>query len=94
MRKKFTVTQEDISNGEPGQCMSCPVAIACERGGLTEPSVWPDRVYYGKPEYAVVGGRTSVCVPRSVTRFIYRFDTKKTVKPFSFFLDIPETTNA
>lgn len=70
------VTEDHIKNGLRCTTTCCPVALALQEissnvsVGLV--GIWLDSVRYK--------------VPRSVYRFIRRFDNNKTVKPFNFIL--------
>lgn len=74
---KIHVTSEDIERGQKSSCDFCPGARALKRvtrlplqvGSLTIMKNW------------VSVAKT----PRSLQRFINRFDTGKPVKPFAFF---------
>ena len=76
-----TVTQADIANGHRHSGLHCPVANALSRvtgqnwhvaAGSLSPCVGED--YEGED------------VPKTVRRFIRRFDAMNAVKPFSFVL--------
>ncbi len=83
MRKKIVVTKGDIKNGLPSDECFCPVALAIARGLKTEVvEVWGDGDFY-------INGKI-IEQPEKVETFIDRFDSRKDVKPFSFFIDIPD----
>ena len=83
---KIYVTQEHINRGKKKSCNKCPVALAIldafpdarSVDADTDTLSWSDnRSYYrGNKEFAIT--------PRSVYRFICRFDAGKEVKPFAF----------
>lgn len=84
MRIKVSVSQDNIDDGWSG-CYSCPVALAIK--GIDEsyhPWVVSTRIMI-----YLNGSRVSIDTPRSVNRFVRRFDSRKPVKPFNFFLEIP-----
>lgn len=92
MRKKISVTQKDIDMGVQESCTNCPAAIACKREGLSDVRVFGDVVSYsnGKDYFHGEFKCNDAKVPRSLLRFIKRFDAGKPVRQFSFFLDIDE----
>jgi hypothetical protein len=79
--KTINVTQHDIDNGIADSNKSCPVALAIRRAFKK-----------GKP-YALVGwytigiGTKRINTPSVVRNFIYDFDKKSEVEPFSFTLE-------
>lgn len=83
-RKLYSVTADNIKDGRRDKCRDCPVALAL-KPYLEDPVVWPGEIRIGP-----VSARISIKTPRSVDRFICRFDSGKPVKPFRFYLDIPE----
>lgn len=85
MKKLISVTEEHIKNGEPCMCQYCPIAWAI--GLACKPFLFKE-----VREDCVVVTETEdrVRLPRSARRFIHRFDSGKSVKPFRFYLDVPE----
>lgn len=85
MKKLISVTEEHIKNGEPSMCRYCPIAWAI--GLACKPFLFKE-----VREDCVVVTETEdrVRLPRSARRFIHRFDSGKSVKPFRFYLDVPE----
>ena len=81
-KKSYTieVTQEDIIEGIPGFCDSCPIALAARR---TFPGQ-SIRVFEG--EISVVGGGPcrSFATTKEADKFIRDFDKRKSVQPFTF----------
>ena len=77
MKTLIKVRRKHINEGMPS-AESCPVALAIEDSGLGDPEV----VGAG---LIIVNGK-KYKEPRSVTRFIAKFDEGKKVKPFNFFL--------
>lgn len=87
---KFDVLQDDIDKGEVGDPHSCPIALALIRqlpnygitvGSnyiLTERPTPIENQPYMLRHYS----------PHSAHRFVIRFDKGKSVKPFSFDLDM------
>lgn len=84
MRIKIEVTQEDINYGIKGICDSCPVARAIKR------KVKDHGVSVGS-NYIRVWGK-EIQTLKKVSEFIRKFDTAKTVKPFSFCINLKEGT--
>lgn len=83
-RHLITVTAEDIRFGKKRNSGKCPVAFALHR-------VFPKaRVYITKEKgtawFDKCGKKSCLDAPRSVGRFIKRFDAGKPVQPFSFFI--------
>lgn len=74
-----SVTRKHIKNGNPISPSSCPIALALRETCETEQTI---RVY----NQVEIGGR-EYYLPRSVLRFINRFDNEKSVKPFRFKFD-------
>jgi hypothetical protein len=78
-----SVGQNDILDGFPCSCTSCPVAIAVRRA-----FPWGD---FGPPELTVSSKEILIDgilfhVPRSARNFIRKFDRKNKVQPFNFWL--------
>ena len=80
MKLKIKVTQEDINNGEPCETMSCPVALALSRQLNLFNPVYVSYSYFSTDNKYVY-------LPRSVKRFIHRFDSGEEVKPFNFIIN-------
>ena len=86
MRTLITVNRKDIAFGkkyfnDPDREQLCPVAMAISR--MTK-----EVCVEVKRDSILVGNRRPRAMPRSVIRFIRRFDAKESVKPFKFYLDI------
>lgn len=88
---KVDVTQDHIDNGVPLDCYQCPVASAVE-DALGRRAINQEWIRVGGEAIWLVthdaGGRhaTPYHIPRSVRRFIARFDAGKPVQPFTFIL--------
>lgn len=89
---KINVTQDDIDKGQINNCNLCPIALAIKRilkinsyNTIFVSSVIKLLRYWNMEiqKYEVIS-------PRSVKRFIQRFDQGKSVKPFNFFLTVPD----
>jgi hypothetical protein len=76
---KISVTKEHIKKGKPTFPSACPIALALKDAGFTTPIVIDT---FMREEEADI----YYDLPRSCSRFIRRFDTKKSVKPFNFIL--------
>lgn len=76
---KIIVTKQNIKDGIKGDSRNCPVALAIKKEyPICDVSAAEDYIYLGDYEYKV---------PRSVQRFITKFDkVKSSVKPFCFIL--------
>lgn len=74
---KIQVTEKHIKRGKRKCAWRCPVALALQ-DVLDGPFlVGKDCIYAGRNPYAC---------PKSVSRFVMRFDSGKLVKPFTFVL--------
>lgn len=82
-RIKIRVEQRHIDNGKVSACRDCAVALAM-REQMPEPyDVW---VGYSNLR---VGPAQWMPTPRSVKRFISKFDTNRlAAKPFNFFVTL------
>lgn len=78
MKTLIKVRRKHINEGRPSAAESCPVALAIEDSGFRFPDV-------GGAGLIFVDGK-KYKEPRSVTRFIAKFDEGRKVKPFNFFL--------
>lgn len=81
MKTTIHVTQEDIDEGQIGDCKFCPVALAM--GRETE-SLWE----VGHLRMLRASDQKVLSCPFSVITFIIAFDNKINVTPFSFRVDI------
>ncbi len=81
MRRRITVTKEDIENGSYFIASSCPIALAARRkfGKVNHISVGIDDIRLGGKNHEL---------PKDAIGFIDRFDTGRRVKPFSFWITI------
>ena len=88
MRKLIKVTKTDIKNGKRA-CETCPIARALRRQGFDEAIVLGDGVW-GQGAFMDILSDISKQrpLPRSAKRFINRFDSRKLVKPFNFFVEV------
>ncbi len=74
-----SVTKAHIKAGKRYDCEECPIALALyDATGDAYVAVTRDNLQ--------VGPFKSYKAPRSVSRFVKRFDTNKKVKPFRFIL--------
>lgn len=89
MSHKYTinVTQEHIDKGMKGNCRKCPIALAVEQDykPLAPPQVGLTCMLITDLE----GKAVTVSLPDECSNFIFRFDSERDVKPFSFELEIP-----
>jgi hypothetical protein len=86
-RVKIRVTQDDIDKGIQSNCVECPVARALNRAGI--------KGLVASSFVSVVSVNDGPAgffaeLPRSANRFIERFDNYREVKPFNFFLNMPD----
>jgi len=78
----IAVTAEDIANGDPGNCSTCPVALAISREtGL-------DASFLDVDQEEIIIDEGQLTCPIVVQQFISRFDNGKPVDPFTFELPI------
>lgn len=82
-RTLISVTQEHIDKGERNMACTCAVALALINHGF-DPAVSKTAI-----SIAYRGRIYDIKHPRSVNRFIKRFDKGLAVKPFRFFLNEP-----
>lgn len=78
---KISVTQEDINEGTPQDCWSCPIARAVQRATGFD---WVEV----DGMYVEAGGvpQKSCELPAEARRFVNKFDDGRYVEPFDFFL--------
>lgn len=81
---RVTITQTDIDKGKIGDCHLCPVARAIRRAvrGRKRVTVGCTTVEIGRWGH----GLNKYWLPKKVTSFIFNFDDKCPVKPFTFNL--------
>jgi hypothetical protein len=85
MRIKIEVKKHHIDLGVKSTPNACPVALALQARFLwAHVSYSYARVFQGPQGSKVLLLKT----PRSVTRFIDKFDADRPVKPFNFILEI------
>lgn len=89
MQKIISVKKKHIKNGIRDEVDSCPVALALKDAGYTEANVLGDA---GWVRETYDSNRVDVAFPRSVQRFVNKFDLKgkNKVRPFNFKLNIQE----
>lgn len=80
---KIEVADYDIDHGEQHDYAFCPIALACNRQGLSRTFVYDDVTWD-----ASNGDRLRASLPQSALDFIRDFDGDKPVSPFSFELDV------
>lgn len=82
MQEQITVSvqQEDIDNGKPEDCDSCPIALACRRLGYKDVSVGVS-LHVDDHDY---------WLPSEASRFIEEFDNGEVVSPFSFTANLSD----
>ena len=77
------VTRKHIKEGKRGDALSCPIALALQDAGVSDPLVGSDQ-FDGYRSKRFVSG----CLTRRAQTFIERFDDKKPVKPATFRLKV------
>jgi len=80
---KIEVSAKDIKNGARANCRECPIALALKR-------VFNDKIGVGSGAFWFCEGRDYMAVPLPliVAEFVFSFDHKKKVEPFSFWLPL------
>jgi hypothetical protein len=92
--RKVYVSQQNIEEGQAGQCSGCPIALALKDQGFWDVSVGRT-VAFGRfdPKPDVLEAPVHFIeyrLPRAAQRMIRRFDDDKPVKPATFILkEIP-----
>ena len=80
------VTRQDITEGEPGRCETCPVALAISR------QYKPCRIYISRVWFNYnTFNPTQVPLPSEIWGIIAEYDTRRHMEPFTFTLETPET---
>jgi hypothetical protein len=77
---RIYITKADIRNGRPCSACKCPLARSLQRR-------FPRRFVTVGPRGGMVGHKILLWT-KGVRNFISRFDGLKSVKPFSFNLDL------
>jgi hypothetical protein len=91
MRKLISVKKKHINAGLGGICMYCPIALA-----VAEQTDWVAEINKDGIQYLIddelhgIFRDQEVELPRSARRFIARFDKGLPVRPFSFYLEVPD----
>lgn len=82
------VTPEDLSNGLPGNCGLCPVALAVRRIVRDDVAIRVSMsiLSWRWPDYTT----GSVDLPWTAENFIKRFDAACEIEPFEFEIDLPD----
>lgn len=75
---RINVTKKDIAKGKRREPEDCPVALAIKRQKVAIICVGIDRIW--------IADKDAISTPKTVQRFIERFDCGNPVKPFSFTL--------
>lgn len=86
------ITQEDIDNGVARSCIKCPIALALNRQAQLNFIYVDTRDRFSRcvVEYDIF---KEIDLPHKAFLFMKAFDQGKPVKPFSFELEIPQTSN-
>jgi hypothetical protein len=77
---KIQVTGEDIANGKPDDCESCPIALAMKRAIPDLDWIEVD----GDAQWGTTDGGFGTRFPEVAKNFIRAFDSGDPVKPFEF----------
>lgn len=84
MRKLIKVNKRHIRDGQPGIADRCPVALAIREATGQYAAIRPDHIDVVKGLLNVKQVKT----PRSVRRFVNKFDRTDHGSPFNFYLDV------
>lgn len=76
------VTAEDIANGQKGECLLCPVALAMDRAFCCN-DIWVGG--YGYSRDGIKGEWRPL--PFAVKIFVTHFDAGHPVEPFTFTIE-------
>jgi hypothetical protein len=79
----INVTQKHIDAGEHCECKSCPVALALKEAGATDVIVG-----FGQMAFSFNGKGYQIPAPHAIADFIYHFDKRSPVSPFTFTLEV------
>ena len=83
---EVSVTETRIAKGRPGCGYACPIALALRGAGFRKAEVYGYKVWFdGRRD----SGRTRL-LPSPARRFVERFDSGKSVRPFTFKLKRPQ----
>jgi hypothetical protein len=85
IKVRVRVTEKDIVVGVYGSCFRCPIARAMAR-------VFRTQIHVGSCSFSRAGWYRFL--PTEACDFISRFDEGKTVKPFSFTVNVPPSAAA
>lgn len=83
MKQLIEVKKKHIKNGVPRRTNMCPVSLAIKDEINCYEAYVDDKLCVSDFKYQ----KTYFHVPRSVERFIQKFDSEKSVKPFKFWLN-------
>lgn len=90
---KVTIAAEDITQGTRYNVRTCPTALALKRAfpKAFRTYVGIDAAFVEETENAEQTHRYDL--PSEAMQFVYLFDAKRSVSPFSFELEIEEATS-
>lgn len=91
MSLKVEVTQKDIDIGLRGDCSQCPVALAVSRALIAaglEYGVGVDELNIKLFRHGMLVH--TIRTPKEVAEFIEDFDSRYSVEPFLFEIEVPE----
>ena len=83
------VTDDDIFQGEPGECDTCPIALAIERAAekISRRGDWVHAEVFTEHAWLRIGpNRYRASLPQSVQDFIGRYDNALPAEPFEVTL--------
>jgi len=81
---KLNITKNNIKNGDPGNAAKCPVALALKDLGFKDIHVSIDSMsFITKNDTEII-----VTMPKKVFTFICKFDSDKSVNPFSIIIPL------
>ena len=83
MKYLIKVKKEHIKKGKLGTICSCPIALAIEDALFTNVQIYFQK---GRACFPFTGTPFSFNLPSRVKRFVARFDKRRSVRPFNFYL--------
>jgi hypothetical protein len=81
MIKRIRITRQHIEKGKREEPKSCPIALALQKR-------FPQISILVCSEFVMFGDECSP-LPKNARTFIDRFDSRKEVRPFYFWLNVP-----
>lgn len=90
MRTKISVKRKHITKGKRENICLCPVALALADAGFRLPRVYGNVITFNPSTAGLITyNRESIDAPRTVARFVNKFDKggRDAVSPFNFYIN-------